>query len=84
MSKRTEYYSQVKVNTFNPVTQRVTGHVILTRGAWIIPAFGEKEPLLGEAHPEGERVPFCMASVKAPQGLPLVDESTPIGSPAFI
>ena len=70
-ARTTTYVRQIKVNVSNNM-KTVTGHVILTEGYWhgVSDAYGNK---LGDNW-------FCMESRKAPEGLPLVDESSPIGS----
>jgi len=60
------YERQVKVNC-STNGKTVTGHEIMTIGKWWIQGMGI--------------VPLCMCSIKAPEGLPLTDETTPIGTP---
>ena len=62
----TIYERQVMVNSSNN-GETVTGHEKMTIGKWWTQGLGVMN--------------FCMASIKAPEGLPLTDETTPIGSP---
>jgi hypothetical protein len=64
--KGTIYKNQVKVNCSNN-TKTVTSHIVLTRGRWWVVGMGF--------------VDFCMQCKDVPAGLPITDETTPIGSP---
>ena len=65
--KRTEYVDQVRVASSND-GKLVTGSVVMTRGFW------HDCPMPGQA------TRFCVIDPKAPAGLPIVDESKPIGA----
>ena len=67
-TKKTEYVDQVRVDSSTD-GKTVTGSVVMTRGFWLdCPSFGEK-------------VSFCVVMPNAPEGLPMHDETTKIGSP---
>lgn len=71
--KNTTYLDQVKVNTTTDL-KTVTGHIILTRGIHHgIPWETNK----GLEYIDSSFVCECR---NAPSGLPLIDQSTPIGS----
>jgi hypothetical protein len=70
--QRTTFIRQTRVN-LSDNGKTVTGHVVMTHGIWhgVPDGYGHMTPDFR----------FCIEHRNPPDGLPLTDETTPIGSP---
>tara|TARA_R110002110_G_scaffold8326_6_gene41872 strand:- start:7780 stop:8091 length:312 start_codon:yes stop_codon:yes gene_type:complete len=69
--RQTRFVGQFKVDVSGDGMKTVTDHIILTEGSWL--------DLAGTGG--DHKSTFCMVCCEAPEGLPMTDETTPIGSP---